>query len=63
MLLLGERCAEHAAAFVEHEIDDFGRDLFGGDDEVAFVFAVFVVHDDHDLAVAEIFDGLFDAIQ
>ena len=31
-----------------HEIDDFRRDLFGGDGEVAFVFAILVVdHDQH----------------
>ena len=29
-----------------HEIDRFGRDDFGGHDQIAFVFAVGVIHDD-----------------
>ena len=51
--LLRKRCAEHAAALLEHEVDDLGGDLLGGDDEVALVLAVFVVDDDHHLAVAD----------
>jgi hypothetical protein len=32
----------------DHEVDGFGRHEFGGHQEVAFVFAVFLVHqDDH----------------
>jgi hypothetical protein len=60
---LRKRCAEHAAAVGEHEIDDFGGDFLGGDDEIALVFAVFVVDDDHDPALAEILDSLFDRIE
>ncbi len=44
----GHGDAEDAACFAEHEIDGFGGDEFSGADEVAFVFAVFVVdEDDH----------------
>ena len=60
---LRKRCAEHAAAVGEHEIDDLGGDFLGGDDEIALVFAVFVVDDDHDPALAEILDSLFDRIE
>ena len=38
-----------AAAVAGHEVDDLGRDLLGGDGEVALVLAVLVV-DDHDHA-------------
>ena len=55
-----DRHAELPAA-VEHEIDDFGRDLLGRTDEVAFVFAVFGVDDDDDLAATNRLDRRFDA--
>ena len=42
----GQRSADQPAPVGRHEIDDFGRDLFAGDDEVALVLAVLVV--DHD---------------
>ena len=60
---LRKRCAEYAAALLEHEIHDFGGYFLRRYDEVAFVFAVFVIDDDHYFAVAEIFDNLFHTIQ
>ncbi len=53
-----ERQADQAAAVRGHEIDGFWRDLVGGDGQVAFVLAVFVVNDNKDLALAKIFDRL-----
>ncbi len=44
---LRERQADQAAAVARHEVDRFGRDEIGGDDEVALVFAVFFVDEDH----------------
>ena len=61
--VLRKRCAEYAAALLEHEIHDFGGYFLRRYDEVAFVFAVFVIDDDHYFAVAEIFDNLFHTIQ
>ena len=58
-----ERCAKHATTFVEHEVHLFRRNLFGGDDKVAFVFAVFVIDHNQKLAVLKIFDGLFNRIK
>ena len=52
--------AELPAAVRDHEVDDLGSDLFGGTDEVAFVFAVFGVDDDHDLAGGDGFDRQVD---
>ena len=60
---LRQRGAQHAAALLEHEIHDFGGYFLRRYDEVAFVFAVFVIDDDHYFAVAEIFDNLFHTIQ
>ena len=46
--LLGEGQADEAAAVAGHEVDGFRGDVLGGQGQVAFVFAVFVVdHDDH----------------
>ena len=61
--LFGERQADQAAAEFRHEVDGFGRDLFGGHGEVAFVFAVFVVDQDDHAALANFFDGFFDGAE
>ncbi len=46
--LFGHRQADQAASELGHEVDGFGRDFFGGEGEVAFVLAIFVVdHHDH----------------
>ena len=42
----------------EHEVDFFRCDALSGDDEVAFVFAVFVVNDDDEISFFE-FDYCF----
>ena len=39
-----------------HEVDGLGRDAFGGHGEIAFVFAVFVVHHDQHAPGAKLFD-------
>ena len=44
----------------QHIVHLFGRGEFGGKDEVAFVFTVFVVDYDDETALLEIFYGLFD---
>ena len=54
--------AEHSASVLKHEIHLLGRDGFGGSDEVAFVFTVFVIHYDDKLSLSEILDGQFDVL-
>ena len=61
--LLGEREADQAAAVLGHEVDGFRSDFFGGHGEVAFVLAVFVVHEDDHATVADFFDGFFDGAE
>jgi len=44
-----------------HEIDYLGCDLLGGADQIALIFAIFVVNDDDHLAVADIGDSFFNS--
>ena len=61
---LGGKGGAHQAAPVGgHKVDDFGRGAAGGANKIAFVFAVFVVHNDNDLASANVFDGGFDGVK
>ena len=55
----GDGRAEHATRVLEHEVHFLGRNLLGGNNEVALVFAVLVVNDNDEFALAEVFDGLF----
>ena len=48
-----DRHAQLAAAMSDHEVDDLGRRLFGGADEIAFVLAVFGVDHDHHFAAGD----------
>ena len=57
--LYGDGGAKHATAVGQHEVDLFRRDQFGGGDEVAFVLAVLIVHDDDQFAVFEVLYGGF----
>ena len=46
--LARERQADQPAAELRHEVDRLGRDMVGGEHQVAFVLAVFLVdEDDH----------------
>ena len=59
--LFGQGEADQAAGVLGHEVDGLGRDFIGGHGQVAFVFAVFVVHQDDHAALANVFDGFFDS--
>ena len=58
-----KRAAKHATPLVEHEVHLFGSNLFGGDNEIALIFTVFVINHDQELAVLEILNGLFNRIK
>ena len=56
----GQRQANEASAVLGHEVDGLGSDFFRRHGEVAFVLAVFVVHQ-HDLpALADFLEGFLD---
>ena len=49
----GSKCKTDQATPVRgHEVDCLGSDLFGGDGEIAFVFAVLIVYDDQQSCLA-----------
>ena len=61
--VLGGRHTDEAAAVFGHEIDRFGRGMFAGHDQVAFIFAVFIVHYDHHFSAPNISDYRFHGIK
>ena len=44
-----------------HEIDGLGRDVFGGNDKIAFILAIFVVDQDDEFPLLDVPDCVFDA--
>ncbi len=58
--LAGQRQADQAAAEAGHEVDRVGRRHLRGDDQVAFVLAPLVIHQDDHPAVARVVDDLLD---
>jgi hypothetical protein len=45
-----------------HKVDDLGRGAAGGANEIALVFAVFVIDHNHDLTGFDILNGAFDRV-
>ena len=58
--LHGDGCTEHATSVAQHEVDLLGGYHFGCRDEVAFVLAVLIIHDDDALSLAEVIERRFD---
>ena len=54
--LARQRQADQAAAMLGHEVDRLGRHVVGGQHQVAFVFAVFLVDEDHHAASGQLGD-------
>ncbi|MCY1431774.1 hypothetical protein D9M71_477510 [compost metagenome] len=61
--LAGHRHADQATGVLGHEVDVLGLAALGGHDQVAFVLAVFVIHEDDHFALADVFDQFFDAVE
>ena len=55
--LLGESEADEAASVAGHEVDGLGGDELGGEGEVTFVFAVFIVDDDDHASGTNLLEG------
>ena len=61
--LQAHRHADQATAVTRHEVDVLSLTGLTGHDQIAFVLAVFVIHQDDHLAGANIFDQFFDAVE
>jgi hypothetical protein len=61
-LLLGQRRADVAGGPAAHERHQFGRGVLRGEDQVALVLAVLVVHDDHRLPRGDVLDRPLDVM-
>jgi len=59
-LIRAESEADEASPMDSHEVNGFGCDVFGGESEIAFVLAIFVVDDDKHAAGSEIDERLRD---
>ena len=55
-----DRQTDQAASVLRHEIHGVRRCELGGDDEVAFVLAIFGIDEDIDASLPSLFDDLFD---
>jgi hypothetical protein len=55
--------ANQTATETRHEIDGRRRRVLTGEDEIAFVFAVGIVHDDNDFAFANVGEDGLDGIK
>ncbi|MNI61728.1 hypothetical protein D3C73_1170140 [compost metagenome] len=62
-MFVGQGQADQAPRLTRHETDGFGRAAVGGEQQVAFVFTILVVHQKHHLALAVVFDDFFDAVE
>ena len=61
--LQAHRHADQATAVTRHEVDVLSLTGLTGHDQIAFILAVFVIHQDDHLAGANIFDQFFDAVE
>ena len=57
----GYRRTKHAASVAQHIVHLFGGNEFRRHNEVALVFAVFVVNNDDELSFFEVLNGFFDS--
>ena len=52
--LLSDRATQDTSSVLQHKIDFVRRDLLRGDDEIAFVLTIFIVHYDDELSLAKV---------
>src|SRR5690606_1054742 len=62
-LSFGQREADQPAPIGSHEVDGFGGDSVRRQAQIAFVLAIFVVYQDHHLAVTEIVECALDVFE
>jgi hypothetical protein len=62
-VFLGQGQTYQSAPITRHEVDILRRYQAGRHHQIAFVFPVFIVHDNHHFSLAKIFNNFFYGIQ
>ncbi|MPM21529.1 hypothetical protein SDC9_102198 [bioreactor metagenome] len=57
--LYGNGCTNKPPGVRFHKVDLFRGNTFGGDNQIAFVFAVFVINHDNKVTLFYFFDSFF----
>jgi hypothetical protein len=60
---VGKCQANQSSRIFCHEVNVFGLHALGGNDQVAFIFAILIIHQYHHLAEADIVDNFFNRIK
>ena len=61
--LLSKSKADQASRISCHEVNIFGANTLGSNNEITFVLSIFIVHQYHHLSLANVVDDLFYRIQ
>jgi hypothetical protein len=54
---------DQPTAMFGHEVDGLGRHVLSGNDEIAFILAVFVIDEDDEFPRLDVPDCVFDAVK
>src|SRR5690606_8371289 len=60
---LGQGGTDKPTAMGGHKIDGLRADEFRGSHKVSFVFAVLVIHDNYDLSLSNVLNGILNGMQ
>ncbi len=58
-----QREADQPAGMLGHEIDGLGGGVLSGDDEIALILTIFVIHQDDEFPAFDVADGGLDAVK
>ena len=62
-MVLGQRQADQSTAVLGHEVDGVRRYLVSRNQQVTFIFTVFIIHNDDHSALPQLFNNFFGCIQ
>lgn len=62
-MIISQSKADETSRFSCHEIDDVRSTFFSSDQQITFVFPVFVIHQKDKLALTKVIDDFFDCVE
>lgn len=62
-MFVGYWYVDQVVGMFDYEVDVFGVDVFGGYDQVVFVFVVFVIYQDDYFVLVDVFDQFVDCVE